>query len=419
VSHHRTAPPSSSLVASGVALIAVTYGLARYAYALYLPDFRDAFGLSASLAGAIAAAGYATYAVSVVLSAVLTTRWGARATAVLAGVTATVGLAAIAAASGPVTLAVGAIVAGASAGLASPPLVDLVARGNRPGTVDREQSIVNSGTGVGVLVSAPSVLLAVGSWRVTWALFAVTAAAVTVAVARVTRTTPAVPALAAGDPEPTEPLSLSSADRRARASGTRWLLLASFALGVASAAVWTFGRDILTTVGQLSSGTTSLFWVVLGAASILGASAGALVNRWNIAGTWAALSGLLAVSTASFAALPGSAGVALVSGVMFGGSYVAATGILIVWATRIDVRRAARLVAAAFLFLSLGQVVGVGSIGLVIDHVGWFSGFLVSAVSATAAAGLATRAEHGSAPDTRQPCRASTGPARVRAGRLR
>jgi len=89
-----------------------------------------------------------------------------------------------------------------------------------------------------------------------------------------------------------------------------------------------------------------------------------------------------------------------VSGVIFGGSYVAATGILIVWATRIDVRRAVRLVAAAFLFLSLGQVVGVGGIGLVIDHVGWFSGFLVSAVSATSAAGLASRAERGSAPDT-------------------
>ncbi|HEX5700401.1 MAG TPA: hypothetical protein VFX77_07105, partial [Rubrobacter sp.] len=43
------------LVAPGLALIAVTYGLARFAYGLFLPDMREAFDLSPSLLGLIGA----------------------------------------------------------------------------------------------------------------------------------------------------------------------------------------------------------------------------------------------------------------------------------------------------------------------------------------------------------------------------
>ena len=46
------------LVAPGLALIAVTYGLARFAYGLFLPDMREAFDLSPSLLGLIGAGSY-------------------------------------------------------------------------------------------------------------------------------------------------------------------------------------------------------------------------------------------------------------------------------------------------------------------------------------------------------------------------
>ncbi|WP_414625672.1 YbfB/YjiJ family MFS transporter, partial [Candidatus Blastococcus massiliensis] len=58
---------SGSLVVAGLALIAVTYGLARYGYGLYLPQFRAAFGLSAGAAGVIAAGSYAGYCGAAVL----------------------------------------------------------------------------------------------------------------------------------------------------------------------------------------------------------------------------------------------------------------------------------------------------------------------------------------------------------------
>jgi hypothetical protein len=39
------------LVAPGLAMIAVTYGLARFAYGLFLPEMRQAFGLSETVLG--------------------------------------------------------------------------------------------------------------------------------------------------------------------------------------------------------------------------------------------------------------------------------------------------------------------------------------------------------------------------------
>src|SRR5688572_1340540 len=83
------------LVAPGLALIAVTYGLARFAYGLFLPEMREAFDLSPSLLGAIGAASYVAYSAAVVVSLVYTSRTGPRRMAVAAGAAAVVGMAAV------------------------------------------------------------------------------------------------------------------------------------------------------------------------------------------------------------------------------------------------------------------------------------------------------------------------------------
>ncbi|MCF6734298.1 MFS transporter, partial [Blastococcus sp. KM273129] len=63
-----------ALVGAGLAVIAVTYGLARYGFGLYLPQFRAAFGFSAGTAGALAAGGYAAYCVAALLTPLLVAR---------------------------------------------------------------------------------------------------------------------------------------------------------------------------------------------------------------------------------------------------------------------------------------------------------------------------------------------------------
>jgi MFS family permease len=143
------------LAAAGLAVIAVCYGLARFAYGLFVPAFTAEFGLGATAAGAIASSSYAAYCVAVVAATLATVRWGPRVVATAAGLAAVLGTGLIAIAPGVPVLAVGVVIAGSSTGLASPPLADAVARWVRDDRADRVQTVVNAGTGVGVAVSGP------------------------------------------------------------------------------------------------------------------------------------------------------------------------------------------------------------------------------------------------------------------------
>src|ERR671918_2558805 len=73
------------LVAPGLAMIAVTYGLARFAYGLFLPEMRESLDLSESVLGLIGAGSYAGYCFAVLGALVFTSRAGPRFMAVAAG----------------------------------------------------------------------------------------------------------------------------------------------------------------------------------------------------------------------------------------------------------------------------------------------------------------------------------------------
>lgn len=120
-----------SLTAAGLSLIAVCYGLARFAYGMFLPSFRAEFGLDAQLAGAIASGSYVAYCAAIVVSTILTPRLGARRVAASAGVIATLGIVIVALAPNAIVLAAGVLIAGSSTGVASPPLAHAVARAVR------------------------------------------------------------------------------------------------------------------------------------------------------------------------------------------------------------------------------------------------------------------------------------------------
>ena len=117
------------LVAPGLAMIAVTYGLARFAYGLFLPEIRESLDLSETALGYIGAGSYAGYYLAIV-----------------AGAVAVVGMAVVVCAPAAWVLAVGILVAGSSSGLASPPMGEVVITSIREGLQDRANALINSGT---------------------------------------------------------------------------------------------------------------------------------------------------------------------------------------------------------------------------------------------------------------------------------
>lgn len=360
---------TASLAAAGLAVIAVCYGLARFAYGLFVPAFTAEFGLGAAAAGAIASSSYAGYCVAVVVATLATVRWGPRAVATAAGLAAVLGTGLIAIAPGVPVLAVGVVVAGSSTGLASPPLADAVARWVRAEHADRVQAVVNAGTGVGVAVSGPVALLLSGSWRLAWATYCGIAVLVTVWAAIT------VP----GD-----------RTRRTSAGGGPWwrpgtnrLLLAAAALGVGSAAVWVFGRDVVVSAG-VSPAASTLMWIALGVAGVAGAFTGDLVARTGLGRAWAAGMLLLAAATATFALVPAVVPAVFAAAALFGAVYIGLTAVLLVWGTRAYPDTPALGVGAAFLLIAVGQALAAPVLGLLSDLVTAPVAFGAAAVVAAA-----------------------------------
>jgi predicted MFS family arabinose efflux permease len=350
----RTAVGPVRLAAAGLAVIAVCYGLARFAYGLFVPAFTAEFGLGAAAAGAIASCSYAAYCVAVVAATLATVRWGPRAVATAAGLAAVLGTGLIAVAPNVPVLAVGVVVAGSSTGLASPPLADAVARWVHADRADRVQTVVNAGTGVGVAVSGPIALVLSGSWRLAWAAFCAIAVLVTVWAAAT------VPGGAAPRP--------SADDGRGPwwRPGTGRLLLAAAALGVGSCAVWVFGRDLVVAAG-VSAAASTLMWIVLGVAGVAGAFTGDLVARTGPARVWFAGMLLLAAATATFALAPGVLPGVFVAAALFGAVYIGLTAVLLVWGTRTYPEAPAVGVGAAFLLIAVGQALAAPALGLLAD----------------------------------------------------
>jgi predicted MFS family arabinose efflux permease len=374
----RAAPPAvgtARLAAAGLAMIAVCYGLARFAYGLFVPAFTAEFGLGAAAAGAIASSSYAGYCVAIVVATLATVRWGPRAVAAAAGLAAVVGTGLIAVAPATVVLAVGVVIAGSSTGLASPPLADAVARWARAERADRVQTVVNAGTGLGVAVSGPIALLLFGNWRLAWATYCGIALLVT---AWIIATIPSVRyrgTCTRGTEQPGSP------------SGSRWrpgaarLLLAAALLGAGSSAVWIFGRDLVVTTGGVGAFASTVMWIVMGAAGMAGAFTGDLVARTGLGRAWAAGMLLLAAATASFALVPGLLPAVVAAAALFGAVYIALTGVLLVWGTRTYPDSPALGVGAAFLLIAVGQALAAPVVGLLSD--------LVTAPIAFGAAALA------------------------------
>lgn len=369
--HSRPVVGAAVLAAAGVAMIAVCYGLARFAYGLFVPVFGTEFGLGAAATGAIASSSYAGYCVAILVATLATARWGPRVVGTGAGLAAVIGTGLIAGAPNAAVLAAGVVIAGSSTGLASPPLADAVSRWVRVERADRVQTVVNAGTGLGVMVSGPIALLLSSSWRLAWAVYCGVAVLVTLwnavtipgAGHRERSTTPA----RGSRPPEHGGAALVRPSRRWWKAEVARMLLGAATMGVGSSAVWVFGRDLVVAAGSVSEFASTLMWIVLGAAGMVGAFTGDLLGHTGLGRAWAAAMLLLAAATTTMALAPGWLPGIFVGAALFGATYIALTGVLLVWATRLYPDGPAFGVGAAFLLIALGQAVAAPVVGLLSD----------------------------------------------------
>jgi predicted MFS family arabinose efflux permease len=94
-----------------------------------------------------------------------------------------------------------------------------------------------------------------------------------------------------------------------------------------------------------------------------------MVGRLGIRRSWAICMLALAIAGAGLAATAAVPVLAIVCGAVFGAAYIALTGVLLVWATRLHPGRAATGVGLVFLALAVGQGVGAPLVGWLSESV--------------------------------------------------
>lgn len=347
--------PGVTLGTVGFGLIAICYGFARFAFGLFLPQIDADLSLSSTVGGLISGGSFLGYCAAIVVSAQLTERLGPRAIATGAALVAAVGMIGIATASSSLWLAGAVMLAGSSTGLASPPMAAAVAAMVKPARQGATNTLINAGTGAGVVLSGPVALLMGGQWRIAFLIFAATALCMTIVVAL-------------SVPDNAKPTRKNEKGLPPLNTTLKHLIIASFLMGASSTALWSFGSQLVTLRLGWSHTGAGLLWITIGAAGIAGAGAGALVARFGIDRTHWLFLGALAGGILLVGFESTTPALTLIGGALFGTAYIMLTGVYLVWGVSALPNRPATGLMIGFLTIAIGQTAGAPLFGLFMDR---------------------------------------------------
>lgn len=374
----RSSASSVGVALAGTLLIASTYGMARFGVGLFAPRLVAERPELAPVVGWAAAAQFVSYAVAATVSARVSDRLP-RASVLVAGTTAALGCVGVATTASPAWFVALVFLGGTGAGLASPALVRLVDAVTAPDRAATAQSLVNTGTAVGVVV-AGALALAVpstaGAWWAMAALNAVAAGGVLLLAGG-----------RGGEPEPAP--GGASYDWRPLVTPA----VAAAVVGAGSALPWSYGPLVATGPGPVDDDHVGFLWIALGLGGLLGPLTGRLVERRGLAGAWVVTVGAVAAASV---ALAGSVGLgaawpAYVAMAVFGAGYMCLSGVLILWARAVWPEAAGRGTSVLFVALAVGQAVGAVAFDAWLDVAGGAGAALTAALLCLAGAALVRR----------------------------
>jgi predicted MFS family arabinose efflux permease len=363
-----------NLVAAAFSLTALSYGLARFAYGLLLPQIREDLSLGAAAAGWIGGGAFAAYCIGIVFAFTAGAKLGERVTAVLAGLAATAGVGLVALAPSVPVLGAAIVLAGLSTGFTSPPLASAVARRFDEHTRPKANGMINAGTAAGIVLSGVAAMAFAAAWRELYALFALIGAAVTAwlwfAVPK------ALPGRRLGGVAPPPPLARP---------GLAGLCATAFLMGASSTAIWTFGADTLRSGLGFSEAGIALAWVTLGIGGLAGSLTGILVARFGIGRVHRTALLVIALSYGMLMAAAISPPLAFAAMALFGTAYIVSSGVLLIRGTVLLPSQPDLGLGIPFLAIAVGQTAGAPLFGALLDEAGTWAALSVFAVTAAVA----------------------------------
>jgi predicted MFS family arabinose efflux permease len=367
-------PMSTTSRVGGAGLLALvaTYGIGRQAYGLFVPTFREEFGLPLDVLGFYASAAQAGYLVATVATGVLTARFGPRLPVVAGCLLLAVGAAMTASAPGPLLLAVGVIAAGTSAGGAWGPFSDAVDQQVPLSGSRRALALVNAGSPVGLMVASAFVLVAGDRWRAVWWGFAVVGLVAAAANWRVL-----VPSSAGPTPDRARPpLGWFLNARSVR------LFAVTLGVSITSGAYFAYAPDTAQDAGQ-AAWSGAAMWAALGiAGAAVGVFGGGIANRYGLRGPLAVMLGLVGGSTLMLLVASGSVAVALGSAALFGVGFTTGFAFIVMWSQQVFHDRPTTGFTVAIVIIATGFIIGPSLFGVLATHVTRPAALIASAAPA-------------------------------------
>jgi len=353
----------------------VSFGPGRMGFGLFLPTFRDAYGLSTGQAGAIASLGFFAFLVALPVAAVLVRVVSQRSPILLGALSATIGFALVAVSSTALELSIGIALAGASAGFCWTPFNDAVEAGVPEASRSSALSAVSTGTTFGV-AGAGAIFLAVSSqlvdWRTAWAVFAAAA------FGAFLLTLYGVPSARAGAP------------RKAAAAKPAFLRLAvvplyatALCFGAANAIFLSFAADHVVAAGGLrgltDTAAAAVIFLSYGAFGVVALASGRMEARFGLNPMLAAVFAAFTASLVLCAVLPGSWSAVVLAAGLHGAAVMIVSAIVSFWSLRLFPGRGSLGFTAALMCGATGSVVGPVVIGALAEQIGLGPAFLLAA----------------------------------------
>ena len=353
--------------AAGFCAIAVSFGPARAGYGLFLPQFRDEFGLSIQLSGLVASGLQAGYLVALLAVGLLVSRVGTRPLILLGMICAGAGMVLVASAPNAVLLAAGVVVAGTSAGWSWAPYNDAVDAAVPERLHGRVLSIISTGTTFGVLAAGLTALWVDASWRTAWLVFALSAVlAGAVNLAFVRRA-------------PVRPGAAGPGLRRLERTGAGPLFAVALSFGAVSAFYWAFAVELVSRFLELPLAPGPLFYVVVGLAGFAGLFVGDAVRRFGLVAVLLGVLAALVVAPGLLAAAPGVLAVVGASAALYGVGVMAMSSLLSLWSSLVFRGSPSTGFSATLLFFGAGCVAGPALLGALAGSAGLAAAFATAA----------------------------------------
>lgn len=363
----------------GACLIAISYGLARFAFGLFVPPIRAELALGADTIGLIGALPFVSFILATLIAPMAATRLGARNAAVLSGVFGVTGLVLMSQAGDAWALGLGVFACGVCTGLMMPALTAAMQAAVERSMHGRVTAVMNAGTSIGVAIAVPAMLFLAGAWRYAYLSFAILAA---VGVIAAWYFIPSVSRIGPAHAEPPPHIGIIRWTQLVRLS------LFAFAMGFIAAGYWIFAPDLVVNLSDLPADRTAWLWLAVGIAGLSGAVISDLSDRNGPAITHALALVTLGASLALLAASPGQLFLAVISAAVFGIAYMSLSGLYLLTGIHLLPGRPSVGPVLPFLAIAIGQAAGSPAIGLAIKHLGYAHAFALFSTFALLVAAL-------------------------------